>query len=39
MRDLFLSASGALGLAMAFVHGLVGETRVFARIEPERLGG
>src|SRR5215831_5261995 len=40
MRDLFLYASGALGLAMAFVHGLFGETRVFARarIEPERLG-
>jgi hypothetical protein len=37
---LFLYASGALGLAMAFVHGLLGETRVFARarIEPERLG-
>ena len=40
MRDLFLYASGTLGLALAFVHGLLGETRVFARarIEPERLG-
>src|SRR5215831_15198915 len=40
MRDLFLYTSGTLGLALAFVHGLLGETRVFARarIEPERLG-
>src|SRR5262249_5245501 len=39
MRDFFLCASGTLGLALAFVHGLLGETRVFARarIEPERL--
>jgi len=39
MRDFFLSASGTLGLAPAFVHGLPGETRVFAhaQIEPERL--
>src|ERR1700751_5649069 len=39
MRDLLLYASGTLGLAAAFVHGLLGETRVFAhaRIEPERL--
>src|SRR6516165_4883691 len=39
MRDLPLYASGTLGLVAAFVHGLVGETRVFAhaRIEPERL--
>src|SRR5215471_15113073 len=40
MRDLFLYTSGTLGLAAAFVHSLLGETRVFARarIEPERLG-
>ena|SRR5215472_4689459 len=40
MRDWFLYASGTLGLASAFVHGLLGETRVFARarIEPDRLG-
>jgi hypothetical protein len=40
MRDTLLYASGTLGLAAAFVHGLLGETRVFARarIEPERLG-
>jgi hypothetical protein len=39
MRDLFLYASGILGLAAAFIHGMLGETRVFARvrIEPERL--
>jgi len=39
MRNLLLYASGTLGLVAAFVHGLVGETRVFAhaRIEPERL--
>lgn len=38
MRDLLLYASGTLGLAAAFVHALLGETRVFAnaRIEPER---
>ena len=39
MRDLLLYASGTLGLAAAFVHWFLGETRVFAhvRIEPERL--
>ena len=39
MRDLMLYASGTLGLVAAFVHGLLGETRVFTRvrIEPERL--
>ena len=39
MRNLLLYASGTLGLVAAFVHGLLGETRVFAhaRIEPERL--
>ena len=39
MRDLLLCASGILGLAVAFGHGLLGETHVFARarIEPERL--
>ena len=31
MRDLPLYASGTVGLAAAFVHGLLGETRVFAR--------
>jgi hypothetical protein len=39
MRDLSLYASGILGLVAAFLHGWLGETRVFARarIEPERL--
>jgi threonine dehydrogenase-like Zn-dependent dehydrogenase len=39
MRDLFLYGSGILGLAAALLHGVLGETRVFARvrIEPERL--
>src|SRR5262245_11166977 len=39
MRDVLLCASGILGLAVAFGHGLLGETHVFARarIEPERL--
>ena len=39
MRDLLLYASGILGLAAAFLHGWLGETRVFARvrIEPERM--
>ena len=38
MRDFLLYASGTLGLAVAFVHGWLGETRVFARvrIEPAR---
>ena len=38
-RDLLLYASGILGLIAAFLHGWLGETRVFARvrIEPERL--
>jgi hypothetical protein len=39
MRDLLLYASGILGLVAAFLHGYLGETRVFTRvhIEPERL--
>src|SRR5262245_17358988 len=39
-RADWLSARLELGLALAFVHGLLGETQVFARarIEPERLG-
>ena len=39
MRDWALYASGILGLTAAFLHGLLGETRVFARarIEPDRL--
>jgi hypothetical protein len=39
MRDFWLYAAGTLGLVVAFIHGWLGETRVFAgvRIEPERL--
>jgi hypothetical protein len=39
MRDLSLYAAGLLGLVAAFLHGYLGETRVFARahIEPQRL--
>jgi hypothetical protein len=39
MRDLFLYAAGILALAAALLHGVLGETRVFARvrIDPERL--
>ena len=39
MRDLLLQAAGVLGLAVAVLHGVLGETKVFARarIEPERL--
>jgi hypothetical protein len=39
MRDFWLYASGTLGLLAAFIHGWLGETRIFAhvRIEPERL--
>lgn len=36
MRDLVLQASGFLAIAVAIVHGVLGESRVFAhaRIEP-----
>jgi hypothetical protein len=39
VRDWALYTSGILGLVAAFLHGLLGETRVLARarIEPERL--
>jgi hypothetical protein len=39
MRDLLLQSAGVLGLAVAVVHGVLGETHVFARatIEPPRL--
>ncbi len=39
MRDLLLQGAGVLGLVVAFVHGLLGETKVFAnaRIEPPQL--
>jgi hypothetical protein len=36
MRDLAIQAAGALAILAAFIHGLLGETKVFARatIEP-----
>ena len=39
MRDLFLQFSGLAAIAVALIHGILGETKVFARatIEPPRL--
>ena len=39
MRDLLLQCSGLAAIAVALVHGVLGETKVFARatIEPARL--
>ena len=39
MRDLLLQCSGVAAIACALIHGVLGETRVFARatIEPPRL--
>jgi hypothetical protein len=39
MRDLLLQCSGIAAIAVALIHGVLGETRVFARatIEPPRL--
>ena len=39
MRDVLLQAAGLAAIAVAIIHGVLGETRVFARarIEPERL--
>jgi hypothetical protein len=39
MRDLLLQCSGAAAIAIALIHGVLGETRVFAHatIEPARL--
>jgi hypothetical protein len=38
MRDLLVEAAGILGIAAALMHGILGETRIFAtaRIEPSR---
>jgi hypothetical protein len=40
MRDVPLQCSGLLAIAAAIIHGVFGETKVFARasIEPKRLG-
>jgi hypothetical protein len=39
MRDLLLQCAGILAIAVALIHGYLGEAKVFprARIEPERL--
>jgi hypothetical protein len=39
MRDLLLQCSGAIAIMVAVIHGVLGETKVFARstIEPPRL--
>ena len=39
MRDLLLQCSGLGAIAVALIHGVLGETKVFARaiIEPPRL--
>jgi hypothetical protein len=39
MRDLLLQCSGLAAIAAALIHGVLGETKVFARatIEPRRL--
>jgi hypothetical protein len=39
MRDLLLQCSGVAAIAVALIHGVLGETRVFAHatIEPARL--
>jgi hypothetical protein len=39
MRDVLLQCSGAVAILVALIHGVLGETRVFARatIEPPRI--
>jgi hypothetical protein len=39
MRDLLLQVAGIATILVALIHGVLGETKVFARarIEPERL--
>lgn len=39
MRDLLLQVAGSATVVVALIHGILGETKVFARarIEPERL--
>ena len=39
MRDLLLQCAGVAGIAVALTHGVLGETRVFAKatITPEHL--
>ena len=39
MRDLILPCAGIAGIAVGLIHGVLGETKVFARatIQPENL--
>ncbi|WP_166300307.1 hypothetical protein V5279_45430 [Bradyrhizobium sp. 26S5] len=39
MRDLLLQGAGVLAIVVSLIHGVLGETKVFARatIEPPRL--
>ena len=39
MRDLVLQCAGVAGIAVALIHGVLGETKVFAKatIQPESL--
>ena len=39
MRDVILQCAGVAGIIVAIIHGVLGETKVFARarIEPESL--
>jgi hypothetical protein len=39
MRDIILQCAGVAGILVAIIHGVLGETKVFARatIEPPRL--
>ena len=39
MRDLILQCAGVAGIIVALIHGVLGETKVFARatIQPESL--
>ena len=41
MRDLILQCAGVAGIAVALIHGALGETKVFARatIEPAAVCG
>ena len=39
MRDLLLQGAGAIAIVVSLIHGVLGETKIFARatIEPPRL--
>ena len=40
MRDILLQCAGLLAIATSLIHGVLGETKVFARasIEPKQMG-